>query len=123
VLLRALACLLLGVAVAAIGTTAHRTLWHGFPVGILIAFALVASLALFARALGGMTSLVAAAIGWIATIELLSLATGSSVLITAPEAHIPLPWLGVAWSYGGVALYVLAAFAPRRWFARAAPPQ
>lgn len=111
--------LALGVALGALGTATHRTLWHGLPVGLLVALALTASTALLCRAWAGLGTLAAAAVGWLVAVQVLSMqGPGGDVLVTHPAESIPSAWAGIAWTYGGVLLFGVVAFLPGRWFAR-----
>jgi hypothetical protein len=116
---RVVAAALLGLAVAALGTATHRTLWHDLPVGLLIALALTASTALVCRAWAGLGALAGIGAGWLVGMQVLtSVGAGGDVLIVDPGAAIPLPWAGVAWTWGGIVVIGVVAFLPRRWFAR-----
>jgi hypothetical protein len=116
--------LVLGVALGALGTATHRTLWHDLPVGLVVALALTASTALLCRAWAGMPALLAAGVGWVAAVQALSLrGSGGDVLVTDPSAPLPWPWAGVVWTYGGVLLFGVVAFLPRHWFTREASDQ
>ncbi|QAY70320.1 hypothetical protein [Xylanimonas protaetiae] len=109
----------LGVAVAALGTATHRTLWNDLPVGLVIALALTTSTALLCRAWSGLTTLAAAAAGWVVTAWLASLpGAGGDVLVADPGAAIPVAWASIAWTWGGILLIGVVAFLPRRWFER-----
>ncbi|MCL1868840.1 MAG: hypothetical protein FWF90_00290 [Promicromonosporaceae bacterium] len=115
----AVVAILLGAAVAALGTATQRTLWHDLPVGLVIALALTLSAGVLARAWSGLPALAGAAVGWVVMVELMSLpGSGGDVLVTDPTAGIPLAWAGIAWTYGGVVLLGVVAFLPRRWFER-----
>ncbi|ACZ29995.1 hypothetical protein Xcel_0964 [Xylanimonas cellulosilytica DSM 15894] len=107
----------LGVAVAALGTATHRTLWQDLPVGLVIALALTASTALLCRAWSGLATLAAAGAGWVIAMQVLSpQGAGGDVLVTDPGAAIPASWAGVAWTWGGIVVIGIVAFLPRRWF-------
>ena len=109
----------LGVAVAALGTATHRTLWSGLPVGLVIALALTVSTALLCRAWSGLATLAAAGIGWLLAVQVMSVpGAGGDVLVTDPGALIPVAWASVAWTWGGILLIGVVAFLPARWFAR-----
>jgi len=116
-----------GVLAGAFGTAIHRSIyltglvdagwWHGLPVGLLVALALVASASLLVRAIGGLGSLLAFGAGLVLAVQVLSLAApGGSVLILDPGSPVRLPALGVIWAYGGAALLIAALVLPRRWF-------
>ncbi|GAB2456879.1 hypothetical protein [Xylanimonas ulmi] len=109
----------LGGTIAALGTATHRTLWHGLPIGLVLALALTASSGVLARAWAGLATLAGAAVGWLVVAQVLALpGQGGDVLVTNPNAALPVAWAGIAWTYGGVVALGVVAFLPRRWFAR-----
>ena len=111
---------LLGVVLAALGTATHRTIVSGFPMGLVLALAMILAGALMVRAWRGLLTLAAMAAGWLIIMQILSLARSSGdVLLTDPSAAIPLPWLSVAFSWAGLLVTGVVAFLPRRWFMRA----
>jgi hypothetical protein len=117
--LRLLLAAALGVAVAALGTATHRTLWNDLPVGLVIALALTVSTSLVCRAWAGLATLAAAAAGWVLTVQVMAVpGAGGDVLVTDPAANIPFAWASVAWTWGGILLIGVVAFLPGRWFAR-----
>ena len=107
---RALLAVVLGLVMGVLGTAAHRTTWLDLPVGIILALALTLSTAVLCRAWSGLGGMLAAGGGWLVAVQVLSLSgPGGDVLVPA-EA------VGMAWSYGGLAVFVVAAFLPRSWF-------
>lgn len=115
--------LLLGLVVGAVGTAIHRTLFDGFPLGLVLALALTLSFALTFRAWAGWPALIAMGLGWLIAVHGLSLlGPGGDVLVIDPSAPVPFPSASVIWSYAGIALIVATALLPRRWFARESAP-
>lgn len=118
--------LLLGLIVGALGTAIHRTFWSAlvdggsfFPIGLVLGLALTASVALFLRSWRGILALLAFAIGWIVASQTLSLTgPGGDVIVVDPTAPVPVPFAGLIWDYVGIALMVIVALLPRRWFRR-----
>ena len=111
--------LVLGAVLAALGTATHRTIISGFPVGLVLALAMTLAGALLARAWRGMLTLAMMAAGWLVAVQVLSLTgSGGDVLLADPSAGLPLAWLSVAFSWGGLAVIGAVAFLPRRWFDR-----
>jgi hypothetical protein len=109
----------IGGGVALLGTATQRTIIAGLPVGLALAFALTLAAAVMCRAWSGYPALVAAAIGWGVAAQIMTLpGSGGDVLVTDPSADIPFAWSGIAWTYGGLAAFVIVALLPRRWFAR-----
>jgi hypothetical protein len=110
---------LAGILVGSFGTTAHRSIFAGIPVGIVVALALTASTALLVRAAFGFPAFAAYGLGWILAVQLLALPDfGGSLLITSPQASIPFAAAGVVWNIAGAALLVICALLPQRWFAK-----
>ncbi|MFP3713014.1 DUF6113 family protein [Puerhibacterium sp. TATVAM-FAB25] len=111
VLARTLLALVLGAVLGALGTVSHLTAWEGLPAGLVLALALTASTAVLARAWAGYGTLLAAAVGWLVAVQALSVeGPGGDVLVPATVE-------GLVWTYGGLLLWGVAAFLPRRWFA------
>ncbi|PZR55510.1 hypothetical protein DNL40_01405 [Xylanimonas oleitrophica] len=122
VVVRTVLAVLLGAVMGALGTATHRTVWHELPLGVVVALALTASTAVLCRAWSGYGTLLAAGVGWVAAVQVLALpGRGGDVLVPDPAAGLPFGWAGLLWSYGGVLLFAVAAFLPRRWFAEAVP--
>jgi hypothetical protein len=113
---RPLACGAGGVALGAAGTLVHAATWtigpwQDAPLGIVLAGAAVAALALTARAWAGYWGMVAVALGAFAVTQAMSaVGPGGDVLIPARP-------VGYAWLILAGALPVAVAFAPRRWVA------
>jgi hypothetical protein len=111
VLARTLLAVVLGAVMGALGTVSHLTAWEGLPVGLLLALALTASTAVLSRAWAGHGTLLAGAAGWLVAVQVLSVeGPGGDVLVPATVE-------GLVWAYGGLLLWGVAAFLPRRWFA------
>ncbi|MGF0116096.1 DUF6113 family protein [Promicromonospora sp. Marseille-Q5078] len=107
---RTVLALVLGAVVGVLGTVAHRTQWHDLPVGIVLALAITLSTAVLCRAWAGLGPLLAAGAGWIVAVQVLSVAgPGGDVLVPAQA-------VGLVWTYGGLAMFLVAAFLPRSWF-------
>jgi len=107
---RVVLALALGAAVGVLGTVAHRTQWHDLPVGIVLALAITLSTAMLCRAWAGLGTLLAAGAGWVVAVQVLSVAgPGGDVLVPAQA-------VGLVWTYGGLAAFLVAAFLPRSWF-------
>ena len=101
-------CLLLGAAVGIVGTVAHRS---APPWGLVAAFVALVAVGVVARATAGLGAVLAAGVGWMALVQVLSVAgPGGDVLVPATA-------LGYVWVYGGVVGVLLAILAPRAWFA------
>lgn len=99
----------LGALVGAAGTALHRAL---LPWGVVGCLVLVGVSAVLARAWVSQIGLVAYGIGWVVTVQVLSLTgPGGDVLIPAGQV------IGYVWIVGGLLMVAAAAFAPRRWFA------
>jgi hypothetical protein len=111
VLARTLLALVLGAVTGALGTVSHLTAWEGLPVGLVLALALTTSTAVLSRAWAGYGTLLAGAVGWLVAVQALSVeGPGGDVLVPATVE-------GLVWTYGGLLLWGVAAFLPRRWFA------
>ncbi|BDZ40947.1 hypothetical protein GCM10025865_02460 [Paraoerskovia sediminicola] len=119
-LLRLTGCLLLGVVAGAVGTVAHRmTLADVIPIGVVLALALTGTTAVLTRAWAGGGGLLATAVGWVVIVQLMALeGPGGDVIIAGGAAGGA---VGYVWSYGGLVVLGIAAFAPRRWFSDVAP--
>ncbi|MEU2199606.1 DUF6113 family protein [Isoptericola sp. NPDC019482] len=100
----------LGAVVGVLGTVAHRTQWQDLPVGIVLALAITLSTAVLCRAWAGLGPLLAAGAGWVVAVQVLAVAgPGGDVLVPAQP-------VGLVWTYGGLAMFLVAAFLPRSWF-------
>ncbi|WP_235915412.1 DUF6113 family protein [Puerhibacterium puerhi] len=111
VLVRTLLAVVLGAVLGALGTVTHLTTWLGLPAGLVLALALTASTAVLTRAWAGYGTLLAGAVGWLVAVQALSVqGPGGDVLV---PATVP----GLVWTYGGLVVWGVAAFLPRRWFA------
>lgn len=100
----------LGAAVGVLGTVAHRTQWHDLPLGIVLALAITLSTAVLCRAWAGLGPLLAAGAGWVVAVQVLAVAgPGGDVLVPAQA-------VGLVWTYGGLVMFLVAAFLPRSWF-------
>jgi len=105
-----LLALALGLVMGILGTVAHRTLWLGLPLGLVLALALTLSTAVLCRAWAGLVAMLAAGAGWLVAVQVLSMTgPGGDVLVPAQT-------VGMVWTYGGLALFVVAAFLPSSWF-------
>lgn len=100
----------LGLVVGVLGTVAHRTQWHGVPAGLVLALVVTLSTAVLCRAWSDVGALLAAGAGWVVAVQVLSLpGPGGDVLVPAQP-------VGMVWTYGGMLMFVVAAFLPRSWF-------
>ncbi len=107
---RMLLALALGVVAAVLGTVSHRTTWSDLPVGLVLALALTASTAVVCRAWSGVGALLACGAGWITAAQVLAVVgPGGDVLVPAQP-------VGLVWTYGGLLVFLGAAFLPRSWF-------
>lgn len=107
-LVRWAGALALGVLIGAVGTVVHRT---AVPWGITGCLAFVLASGVTARAWAGLAGLLAYGLGWVAVVQVLSLAgPGGDVLMPAGQL------IGYAWVGGGMLMVAAAAFAPARWF-------
>ncbi|MEN5075125.1 DUF6113 family protein [Isoptericola cucumis] len=107
---RAVLALVLGATVGMLGTVAHRTQWQDLPVGIVLGLAITLSTAVLCRAWSGLGTMLAAGAGWVLAVQVLALeGPGGDVLVPAQA-------VGLVWTYGGMAMFLVAAFLPRRWF-------
>lgn len=105
---RIASCLLLGVAVGAIGTVMHRSMP---PWGLVLGLVVVLSAGVFARAWEEWRGSAAYAAGWLATVlTLWQVGPGGDILVPAIG-----PW-GNVWILGGVVVLALPVVAPSRWF-------
>jgi hypothetical protein len=111
VLARTLLAVVLGATVGVLGTVAHRATWQDLPAGIALALAITLSSAVLSRAWAGVGTLLACGAGWVVAVQALALeGPGGDVLVPAQS-------VGLVWTYGGMALFLVAAFLPRAWFA------
>ncbi len=111
VLGRVLLAVALGAVAGVLGTVSHRTAWHDVPTGLMVAMALTASTAVVCRAWAGTAALLACGGGWLLAVQVLAVSgPGGDVLVPAQP-------VGLWWTYGGLVLFVVAAFLPRSWFA------
>ncbi|WP_169925934.1 PIG-L family deacetylase [Serinibacter salmoneus] len=99
---------LLGTGLGTIGTLVHRARVEGIPYGIVLAFALVLSGALLARAVSRWTGLVGFALGLVVIVQVLALATTSSAGVLIGDTY------GNAWLVVSVLAVGVAAFVPER---------
>ena len=105
--------LTLGVLVGAFGTVVHRT---AVPWGIAVCLAFVLASGMLARAWCALAGLLAYGLGWVAAVQVLSLAgPGGDVLVPGGQP------IGYVWVGAGMLMVAAAAFAPARWF-RDTPP-
>lgn len=97
---------LLGVLVAVVGTPLHRA---RPPLGVLLALVLVLCAGVLARAWAGWAGMLVFALVLTTTVGVLAArGPGGDILIAAQP-------VGYVW-YGGAAVVLLAALAPRAWF-------
>lgn len=97
---------------ATVGTLVHRA---AQPWGLVLALALTLAGAVLSRAWGGWGPLVAFGVGAVLAAQLFARpGPGGDVLVPAGT-------LGWVWLLGSLATVVLAALAPRRWFAEDEP--
>lgn len=116
---RAFVAFLLGVLVGTIGTVVHRA---ATPWGVVAALGLVLAGAVTMRAWAGWPAFVGFAGGvFLAVMVLTQTGPGGDVLVPSGE-NVDHVWLGGVWLGGAMAALVLAALAPRRWFADAPRP-
>ncbi|ANC30915.1 DUF6113 family protein [Isoptericola dokdonensis] len=107
---RVLLALLLGAVIGLVGTVTHRSTWADLPVGLVLALVMTLATAVLCRAWTGTGALLAAGAGWLVTVQLLATdGPGGDVLV-------PADLTGYLWTYGGLVLFAVAAFLPRRWF-------
>jgi len=105
---RIAACLLLGIAVGAVGTVMHRSTP---PWGLVLGLVVVLAAGVFARAWEGWSGSLALAGGWIATVlAMWQVGPGGDILVPA------LGGWGNAWILGGAVALGLPLMAPSRWF-------
>ena len=113
-----IAALLLGLLLGAVGTTLHRTIRLNLPLGLLISLAMTLSAAVWMRAWRGLPALLGFGLGWIVAVELMSLTgPGGDMIVVEPTSDVAWASAGTIWNYLGIALIVLVAFLPMRWFA------
>ena len=111
--MRWVGALALGVLVGAFGTVVHRT---AVPWGIAACLAFVLASGVLARAWAQMAGLAAYGLGWVAVVQVLSLAgPGGDVLVPGGQP------IGYAWVGAGMLMVAAAAFAPARWFSDEPP--
>ncbi|NLF06007.1 MAG: hypothetical protein GX593_13540 [Actinomycetales bacterium] len=105
---RIASCLLLGIAVGAVGTVMHRSTP---PWGLALGLAVVLAAGVFARAWEGWSGSLAFAAGWVGTVlALWQVGPGGDILVPA------LGGWGNVWILGGVVALGLPLMAPSRWF-------
>ena len=112
---------LIGVVVGALGAVVHRTALGDatWPAGFLLALAMALCAAFWCRSMAGLPTLLAGTLGWIVATQVLSLeGRGGDIIIVGPSADLPWAWTGVAFLYGGLALWIVVAFCKRSWFER-----
>jgi len=103
-----------GVAVGVVGTTMHRS---SPPWCAILALVLVLSGAFLLRAWGGLFVLLGYGLGVLVSVQVLAqTGPGGDVLVPSGDA-VSWGWLGWLWVLGSVVMVVVAALAPRRWFA------
>lgn len=111
--------LALGLLIGAVGTAIHRTIASGVPIGLVLGLVLTMAAALLLRAWGGVPALLSYALGWVISMEALSLyGPGGDIIVLDPSANVPIPQAGIIWNYLGIALLVTAFLLPKRWFQR-----
>ncbi|GII99653.1 hypothetical protein Slu03_20310 [Sediminihabitans luteus] len=112
VLVVVLCCLLLGVAIGALGTVVHRKhVLDWFPLGIVLALAATLTAGVLSRAWGRMSGLLGYGVGWLVVVQLMALeGPGGDVLIPSVDK------IGYVWSYAGLAIVAVCAFLPSQWF-------
>lgn len=105
-----------GVAVGVVGTTMHRS---SPPWCAILALVLVLSGGFLLRAWGGLVVLLGYGLGVLVSVQVLAqTGPGGDVLVPSGDA-VSWGWLGWLWVLGSVVMVVVAALAPRRWFADA----
>ncbi len=105
---RIASCLLLGIAVGAVGTVMHRSM---SPWGVVLGLVVVLSAGVFARSWEGWAGSLAFAAGWFATVlAMWQVGPGGDILV--PE----LGGWGNIWILGGAVALALPVVAPSRWF-------
>lgn len=97
----------LGVFVAVVGTSVHRSY---LPVALLCAIAAVFAGAVMVRAWIGFGGIAAFGGGWFAVTQILALkGPGGDILM-------PAQWPTIVWMIAGSLMIVVACFTPRKWF-------
>ncbi|WNB85017.1 DUF6113 family protein [Cellulomonas sp. ATA003] len=105
---RWVAVVALGVLVGVMGTVLHRA---AEPWGMVVCLALVLSAAVVVRAWAGLVPVAGYAVGWLAAVQVLSVAgPGGDVLVPGGDT------LGYVWGLGGMVAVGVACFLPGRWF-------
>jgi hypothetical protein len=105
----AVAALLLGALVGAIGTVVHRSIP---PWGAVLALALAFAAAVTVRAWAGLVALAGYAVGLVVTVQVLAQrGPGGDTLV--PDAQA----IGWAWVIGSVVMPIIVALLPRALFA------
>jgi hypothetical protein len=105
---------LAGVAAGGLGSFVQGYLWHGLPVGLLVALAL--SVAVFSATgltLGARSGALAATAGWLLAVLYLSLRRPEGDLV------VPASTLGYCWLFGGTLLAGAAIAVPSALWAAA----
>ncbi|WP_456846730.1 DUF6113 family protein [Cellulomonas sp. P5_C6] len=112
----AVATLVLGVLVGALGTVMHRSIQ---PWGVVICLALAFAAAITSRAWGGLVALLGYAIGLFVSVQLLAQeGPGGDTLVPDGQA------IGWVWVLGSIAVTILVGVLPRRLFDdRPRPPK
>lgn len=111
---KAVLALVLGLVLGAFGTVMHRSIP---PWGAVLALALVLSVGILVRAWAGLLALLGLALGVLVGVQVLSqTGPGGDVLVPASGQGVAWAWLGWLWVLGSVAVLVVAAVLPRRWF-------
>jgi Family of unknown function (DUF6113) len=99
---------LLGAFIGVAGTTLHRS---APPWGMALCLAVVLTSTVAVRAWAGLLPVLGYALGWLATVQVLSLTgPGGDVLVPAGDT------LGYVWGIGGMVAIGVACFLPTRWF-------
>jgi len=108
---KVLGALVLGLVIGGFGTVVHRSIR---PWGVVLALVLVLTVGVLVRAWGGYGPLAGYGLGVLAAVQVLAqTGPGGDVLV---PAHQTISWV---WVVGSPAMVVVAALAPRRWFADA----
>lgn len=112
----AVATLVLGVLVGALGTVMHRSIQ---PWGVVICLALAFAAAITSRAWGGLVALLGYAIGLFVSVQLLAQeGPGGDTLVPDGQA------IGWVWVLGSIAVTILVGVLPRGLFDdRPRPPK
>lgn len=104
-----LVCAVVGLLVAALGTTAHRALP---PWGLVVALVAALSGGVLCRALGDGLGLAVHGAALLLLTQLMSQVRPGGDVLVASDA------LGLTWLFGSVLTCAVVAFLPARWFAR-----